>query len=60
MQKPARLLLPLILLSGVAACHTDPFSVKPEVRGVTIPDRSGAGEERPGEDQAEPVEDQKT
>lgn len=40
MSKTARLLLPLLLLSGVAACHTDPFSMKPEVRGVTLPDRS--------------------
>lgn len=40
MSRPARLLLPLLLLTGLAACHTDPFSMKPEVRGITIPDRA--------------------
>ncbi len=54
MRKPARLLLPLILLSGVAACHTDPFSVKPEVRGVTIPDRSEPAPEP--DDEAPPTD----
>lgn len=53
MRKPARLMLPLILLSGVAACHTDPFSVKPEVRGVTIPDRSEPAPEPDDEPPAE-------
>lgn len=27
----------LALFGALAACHTDPFSIKPEVRGVTIP-----------------------
>jgi hypothetical protein len=37
MPRAARLLLPLLLALG--ACHTDPFSVKPEVPGVRIPDK---------------------
>lgn len=28
----------------LAACHTDPFSVKPEVRGVTVPDKAPPAE----------------
>lgn len=33
-------LAPGLLLLLLTACHTDPFSIKPEVRGVKIPDRS--------------------
>ncbi|MFN4024644.1 MAG: hypothetical protein ACK4MQ_07420 [Hyphomonas sp.] len=40
MLKTARLLLPLLLLTAAAACHTDPFSMKPEVRGLSLPDHS--------------------
>ncbi len=39
MTRPSRTALALALLGGLAACHTDPFSVKPEVRGVTIPEK---------------------
>lgn len=42
MPRSARLVLPLILLAGLGACHTDPFSVKPEVRGVKIPEKPAA------------------
>ncbi len=37
MTRPLRTAAVLGLLLGLAACHTDPFSIKPEVRGVTIP-----------------------
>lgn len=39
MRHPARLLLPLVLLATLSACHTDPFGLKPEVRGVEIPEK---------------------
>lgn len=39
MRHPARLLLPLVLLAALSACHTDPFGLKPEVRGVEIPEK---------------------
>lgn len=39
MPRAARLLLPLALLAGLAACNTDPFGVKPEVPGVRIPEK---------------------
>lgn len=39
MRHPARLLLPLALLAVLPACHTDPFGLKPEVRGVRIPEK---------------------
>lgn len=39
MPRAARLLLPLALISALASCHTDPFGLKPEVRGVEIPDK---------------------
>lgn len=39
MKRPARLLLPLALMAALSACHTDPFGLKPEVRGVEIPDK---------------------
>lgn len=53
MLKSTRLLLPLLLLSGVAACHTDPFSMKPEVRGLSLPDRP---EPPPAPEEEEPAE----
>lgn len=40
MKTPARLILPILLATALAGCHTDPFGMKPEVRGVQIPDRS--------------------
>lgn len=42
MPRAARLILPLILLAGLGACHTDPFGMKPEVRGVKIPEKPAA------------------
>ena len=39
MPRAVRLILPLILLSGLAGCLTDPFGTKPEVRGVKIPEK---------------------
>lgn len=39
MKHPARLLLPLAMLATLSACHTDPFGLKPEVRGVEIPEK---------------------
>lgn len=39
MKRPARLLLPLALVAALSACHTDPFGLKPEVRGVEIPEK---------------------
>lgn len=35
-------ILPAILLLGttsLSACHTDPFSMKPDVRGVRLPEK---------------------
>ena len=51
---PDRLKLVALMLglAGPAACHTDPFSVKPEVN-VTLPDRAPApadAEDPAGED----------
>ncbi len=45
-------------LIGVAACHTDPFSVKPEVRvvrpaGQPAP-RAAETSDKPGPDQEQP------
>ena len=42
MPRAARLLLPLALMSALAACNTDPFGMKPEVPGVEIPERPAA------------------
>lgn len=51
MIRSARLLLPLALALG--ACHTDPFSVKPEVPGVEIPKKPAEpAEPAPAEDDA--------
>lgn len=44
MPRAARLLLPLALISALASCHTDPFGLKPEVRGVEIPDKPAEAE----------------
>jgi hypothetical protein len=52
MRRILRLSLPLLLLTGLAACHTDPFGVKPEVRGVEIPDKPA---EPAAEDKTEPA-----
>lgn len=59
MPRAARLLLPLVLLAGLAACHNDPFSVKPEVRGVKIPDKPAESQaEAPEETPESPASDQ--
>lgn len=51
MIRPARLLQPLalalILILALGACHTDPFSVKPEVPGVEIPKKPAEPAEAP-------------
>jgi hypothetical protein len=39
MKRHARLLLLLALIAALGACHTDPFGLKPEVRGIEIPDK---------------------
>jgi len=54
MPRAARLLLPLALISVLAACNTDPFGVKPEVPGVEIPQKPAA-EPAPPDDSAEPA-----
>ena len=49
MIRPARLLQPLALalILALGACHTDPFSVKPEVPGVEIPKKPAEPAEAP-------------
>ncbi len=54
MTRLARSAAALALLGALAACHTDPFSIEPEVRGVTIPPKPAA--ETPSET-AEPAEE---
>ena len=54
MPRAARLLLPLALISVLAACNTDPFGVKPEVPGVEIPQKPAA-DPAPAEEAAEPA-----
>jgi hypothetical protein len=54
MPRAARLLLPLALISVLAACNTDPFGVKPEVPGVEIPPKPAAEPDPTGES-AEPA-----
>lgn len=44
MPRRARLLLPLLLLPALTACLTDPFGMKPEVRGVKIPEKTAPAE----------------
>lgn len=39
MARKIRVLLPVFLIAAISACHTDPFSIKPEVPAVQIPDR---------------------
>ena len=56
MSRAARLLLPLALLAGLAACKTDPFGVKPEVPGVRIPEKPQMPEK--AEPEAKPPEAQ--
>ncbi len=56
MPRAARLLLPLALLAGLAACNTDPFGVKPEVPGVRIPEKQHTPEK--AEPEAKPPEAQ--
>lgn len=53
MARSARLILPLFLLSVLGACHNDPFSIKPEVPGVKIPEKTApADADTPDEDAA--------
>ncbi|MFN3313900.1 MAG: hypothetical protein ACK46Q_10580 [Hyphomonas sp.] len=47
MLRPVRTSLPLLALLLLAACHTDPFGLKPEVRGVEIPDRTATDSTAP-------------
>ncbi len=53
MPRAARLLLPLILIPMLGACHTDPFGLKPEVRGVKIPDKPAEAQPDEAETEAE-------
>ena len=59
MKHPARLFLPLALLATLSACHTDPFGLKPEVRGVEIPEKPAEPAEAPAEEDAAEAETQK-
>jgi len=54
MPRAARLVLPLAWLSALAACHTDPFGLKPEVPGVEIPERPAEAEPAETEEASEP------
>lgn len=36
MPRAARHFLSIDLIGVLAACHTDPFSMKPEVQGITL------------------------
>lgn len=40
-KRPGLIIVAGLLLAPVAACHTDPFSMKPEVN-VTLPDKDAA------------------
>ncbi len=53
MPRAARLLLPLLLIPALTGCHTDPFGLKPEVRGVEIPDKPVDAEADESETDAE-------
>jgi hypothetical protein len=57
MARPARLILPLLLLSALGACHNDPFSIKPEVRGVKIPEKAAPADAEATDEDAEPAPD---
>jgi hypothetical protein len=46
--KPVLLILGL---SGLAACHTDPFSIKPEVN-VTLPEKAPADTAAPDDEES--------
>tara|TARA_R110000796_G_scaffold117228_5_gene229980 strand:- start:11517 stop:11693 length:177 start_codon:yes stop_codon:yes gene_type:complete len=51
MKKLGLILVGGMFLATIAACHTDPFSVKPEVN-VTLPDREASAE--PGDETPPP------
>lgn len=55
MSRTARFLVPLILLGALGACHTDPFSMKPEVPGVKIPEKAAPAETETPEEEAAPA-----
>ncbi len=44
MPRAARLLLPLLLFVPLSGCLNDPFGMKPEVRGVKIPEKPAPAE----------------
>ncbi|MBA3070522.1 MAG: hypothetical protein FP825_18845 [Hyphomonas sp.] len=50
-----RFLVPLILLGALGACHTDPFSMKPEVPGVKIPEKAAPVETEAQEEETAPA-----
>lgn len=52
MPRAARFLLPLLLFPALSGCLNDPFGMKPEVRGVKIPEKSAPTET--AEPEAEP------
>lgn len=50
MKKKSLVLTGIVACTGLAGCHPDPFSMKPDVN-VTLPDESGAaGEAEPAEE----------
>ena len=57
MPRAARLLLPLALISALAACNTDPFGMKPEVRGVKIPEKAAPADPQTPDEETAPAPD---
>lgn len=45
----------LICLPVLAGCHTDPFSMKPEVPGVQIPERPASEAPAETDEDADPA-----
>lgn len=58
MRKSACLPLLLLASASLAACHTDPFSIKPEVPNVQLPEKPEPSEGTAG-DQQDPAEAEK-
>jgi hypothetical protein len=47
--------LPIAILLALGACHTDPFGLKPEVRGVEIPEKPSEPAEAETEEKETPA-----